>query len=73
MALSRAVMGLLLLYKEGCKTIICVFVGFSRILLLDILIFKGLTNKGKTIPVQPWAGPEGYKRLRFPDFKPFGT
>jgi hypothetical protein len=26
-------------------------------------------HKGKTIPVQAWTGPEGYKRLRLPDFK----
>jgi len=24
---------------------------------------------GKAIPVQPWTGPEGSRRLRLPDFK----
>ena len=24
---------------------------------------------GKTIPVQAWTGPEGTRRLRFPDFQ----
>jgi hypothetical protein len=28
--------------------------------------------KGKAIPLQAWAGPEG-SRLRFPDFKTVGT
>ena len=27
----------------------------------------------KTIPVQAWAGPEGSRRLRLPDFMTFGT
>ena len=30
-------------------------------------------RKGKPIPVQPWTGPEGSRRLRFPDFKTIGT
>jgi hypothetical protein len=29
--------------------------------------------KGKAIPLQGWTGPEGSKRLRFPDFKTVGT
>jgi hypothetical protein len=29
--------------------------------------------KGKAIPLQAWAGPEGSRRLRLPDFKTFGT
>jgi len=29
--------------------------------------------KCKAIPLQTWAGPEGSKRLRLPDFKTFGT
>jgi hypothetical protein len=27
----------------------------------------------KAIPVQPWIGPEGYRRLRLPDFKTIET
>jgi len=30
-------------------------------------------GKGKAIPLQAWAGPEGSRRLRLPDFKTFGT
>jgi len=29
--------------------------------------------KGKSIPLQAWTGPEGSRRLRFPDFKTIGT
>jgi len=24
--------------------------------------------KGKAVPLQAWSGPEGYRKLRFPDF-----
>jgi hypothetical protein len=24
--------------------------------------------KGKAVPLQPWSGPEGSRKLRFPDF-----
>ena len=30
-------------------------------------------NNGKAIPLQSWAGPEGSRRLRLPDFKTIGT
>jgi hypothetical protein len=36
----------------------------------NILIAK---VKGKAIPLQAWTGPEGSRRLRFPDFKRVGT
>jgi hypothetical protein len=29
--------------------------------------------KGKAIPLQTLTGPEGFRRLRFPDFKTVGT
>ena len=25
-------------------------------------------KKGKAVPLQPWTGPEGSRKLRFPDF-----
>ena len=25
-------------------------------------------KKGKTVPLQAWSGPEGFRKLRFPDF-----
>jgi hypothetical protein len=30
-------------------------------------------KKGKAIPLQALRGPEGSRRLRFPDFKTIGT
>ena len=30
-------------------------------------------GKGKVIPLQAWTGPEGFRRLRLPDFKTVGT
>jgi len=30
-----------------------------------ILLSKG---KGKAVPLQAWSGPEGSRKLRFPDF-----
>ena len=30
-------------------------------------------GKGKETPVQAWIGPEGSRRLRFPDFKTIST
>jgi hypothetical protein len=29
--------------------------------------------EGKAIPLQPWTGPEGSRRLRLPDFTTIGT
>ena len=33
--------------------------------------FKGLNkgkDKGKAVPLQAWSGPEGSRKLRFPDY-----
>ena len=35
---------------------ICLFVSWSD------------TRKGKSVPLQAWSGPEGSRKLRFPDF-----
>jgi hypothetical protein len=32
-----------------------------------------LLVKGKAVPLQPWTGPEGSRRLRLPDFKTIST
>jgi len=32
-----------------------------------------LNVKVKAIPLQAWTGPEGSRRVRFPDFKTIGT
>jgi len=39
-------------------------------LLRDLKIVK---VKGKAILIQAWTGPEGSRRLRFPDFKTIDT
>jgi len=36
-------------------------------------VIWALKKKGKAIPLQAWTGPEGSRRLRFPDFKTIGT
>ena len=33
----------------------------------------GVIEKGKAIPLQAWARPEGSRRLRLPDFEIIGT
>jgi len=45
--------------------------------LLYVFSVKGkgkvkVNSKGKAIPVQPWTGPEGSRRMRVPDFKTIG-
>ena len=35
-----------------------------RIRILPVL----LISKGKAVPLQAWSGPEGSRKLRFPDF-----
>jgi len=30
-------------------------------------------GKGKAIPIQTWTGPEGSRRMKYPDFKTYGT
>jgi hypothetical protein len=37
----------------------------------NLVYVKG-KGKGKAIPLQPLTGPEGSRRLRFPDFKTIG-
>jgi hypothetical protein len=35
------------------------------LILAKVIIIKG---KGKAVPLQAWSGPEGSRKLRFPDF-----
>jgi hypothetical protein len=37
----------------------------SYMLTSNIYVSKG---KGKAVPLQAWSGPEGSRKLRFPDF-----
>jgi len=34
---------------------------------------QACTSKGEAIPLQAWTGPEGSRKVRFPDFKTIGT
>jgi len=36
--------------------------------LLEVAFYTYLTGKGKAVPLQAWSGPEGSRKLRFPDF-----
>jgi hypothetical protein len=38
-----------------------------------IMILSVLTRIGKEIPLQAWTGPEGSRRLSFPNFETIGT
>jgi hypothetical protein len=53
------------------KVYVFFFVLYIHIYIhIYIYIYKG---EGKAIPLQAWTGPEGSRRLRFPDFKTVGT
>jgi len=41
--------------------------------LTPVLSNPKVKGKGKAIPLQAWTGPEGSRRLRFPDFKTVDT
>jgi hypothetical protein len=38
-----------------------------------VLLRERLFLNKKVTPLQPWTGLEGFRRLRLPDFKTFGT
>jgi hypothetical protein len=46
---------------------------FTDMRSLKVLEFHPLLKIKKAIPLQGWTGPEGYRRLRLPDFKTIGT
>ena len=33
-----------------------------------VVQYRLILGKGKAVPVQAWTGPEGSRKLRFPDF-----
>jgi len=41
---------------------------FCGILHTTVQYLVGGLRKGKAIPLQAWSGPEGSRKLRFPDF-----
>ena len=43
--------------------------GYDMIhLLTAIVLTPGGSSKGKAVPLQAWRGPEGSRKLRFPNF-----
>ena len=44
---------------------IYIYVSISIYIYIYIYIYKG---KCKAVPLQAWSGPEGCRKLRFPDF-----
>jgi len=43
--------------------------GLSLIeLLVNLNVLIHRTGKGTAVPLQAWSGPEGSRKLRFPDF-----
>ena len=45
----------------------------KRLYALLVSLAHQVKVKGKANPLQAWTGPEGSRRLRFPDFKTIGT
>jgi hypothetical protein len=48
-----------------------IYKDFSQNIL--VVFDRNYYVKGKTIPLQPWTGPEGSRRLKLPDFGTVGT
>jgi hypothetical protein len=42
---------------------------FDDRLTRTFLAYSIPTGKGKAVPLQAWSGPEGSRKLRFPDYK----
>jgi hypothetical protein len=42
-------------------------------LYIIVYLVSDMEINSKAIPLQAWTGPEGFRRLRFPDFKTVGT
>ena len=40
----------------------------TEIRTIDCVSHKRYKGKGKAVPLQAWTGPEGFRKLRFPDF-----
>jgi len=67
-----------LIVRKACFT--CQRI-FQKVTTLDVLgrvhvnvtVYYYVSVKGKAISLQAWTGPEGSRRLRFPDFKTIGT
>jgi len=40
----------------------------SITIILYSCVRRSTSIKGKAVPLQAWSGPEGFRKLRFPDF-----
>jgi len=38
------------------------------VMVVVVAVVVVIVVKGKTVPLQAWSGPEGSRKLRFPDF-----
>ena len=56
-----------------CKGTIIVESAYNFQVRIHLIMDRLTPNTGKEIPLQAWTGPEGSRRLRFPDFKTIGT
>jgi len=63
----------------SCQVIMLGKISHSIKIIIYIYIYRKLSisyvkrgyngsNKGKAVPLQAWSGPEGSRKLRFPDF-----
>jgi len=50
-------------YNAGFMDIISCY-----LMQTEIVRYKKISGKGKSIPLQAWTGPEGSRNLRFPGF-----
>ena len=60
---------------ECVRCVDCCIIQFLLILFygcqvtfLSLLFILYLFGKGKAVPLQAWSGPEGSRKLKFPDF-----
>ena len=51
-----------------CFSLVCVAYQIARCKKHKIRENKGKKGKGKAVPLLAWTGPEGSRKLRFPDF-----
>ena len=48
------------------RVCVCVYIYICVCVCVCVCVF--IKDKGKAVPLQDWRGPEGSRKLRFPDF-----
>jgi hypothetical protein len=66
-------MKLKITFRDACqpkKKLCTFFVVQQNLWYMTTVIVKNFKypSKGKAVPLQAWSGPEGSRKLRFPDF-----